>query len=434
MEVYCDLAGIKADSLKKVATPGMDDHQLKPEDFETEGSLSKDAAKIIMKALYGARLVRFELLWPICSSARNVSKWTRACDKRLHRLMCYIHHTPEHSLESYVGDNAEDCHPVLFSDADFAGDIIQAKSTSGLYLAIVGPNTFAPVTASCKKQTCVSHSSTESEIVAAEQGIRCEGLQVLAFWELVTELLGSKADQKAEMQKQEKIAKPGALEINPYSERFDPGKYFAYTRKTKTSTVLVVAEDNEAVIKNVKKARSMSLRHLPRTHRIDVNWFFESMLQPTSTHALCQYQTTVCRSHDQVDQLPSNLGASARHYADSRWHHKPCRHCGVLCASCRATRPSTAYPLGVLLFLWFQHHWRTGGILPVQMELSEPEISENLCSTLRLVWKIYNSVSRLGSHNYTELPPWLIRCSTLTRLDRWIRRSQGACASFRRKL
>ena len=218
VEVYCDLAGIKADSLKKVATPGMDDHQLKPEDFETEGSLSKDAPKIIMKALYGARLVRFELLWPICSSARNVSKWTRACDKRLHRLMCYIHHTPEHSLESYVGDNAEDCHPVLFSDADFAGDIIQAKSTSGLYLAIVGPNTFAPVTASCKKQTCVSHSSTESEIVAAEQGIRCEGLQVLAFWELVTELLGSKADHKAEMQKLEKIAKPGALEINPYSE------------------------------------------------------------------------------------------------------------------------------------------------------------------------------------------------------------------------
>ena len=65
VEVYCDLAGIKADSLKKVATPGMDDHQLKPEDFETEGSLSKDAAKIIMKALCGARLVRFELLWPI---------------------------------------------------------------------------------------------------------------------------------------------------------------------------------------------------------------------------------------------------------------------------------------------------------------------------------------------------------------------------------
>ena len=176
VEVYCELAKVDPNTLKKVATPGLDDHQLKPEDFETEGLLSKDAAKIIMKALYGARLVRYELLWPICSSARLVSKWTVACDKRLHRLMSYIHWTEDHSLESFVGDDAQHCHPVLYSDADYAGDTQTAKSTSGCYLAIVGPNTFAPITASCIKQTCVSHSSTESEIVAAEQAIRKEGL------------------------------------------------------------------------------------------------------------------------------------------------------------------------------------------------------------------------------------------------------------------
>jgi len=254
----------------------MDDHQLKPEDFEQEGNLSKDAAKIIMKALYGARLVRFELLWPICSSARQVTKWTRACDKRLHRLMCYIHHTEDHSLESFVGDDAQHCHPVLFSDADFAGDLVTAKSTSGCYLAIVGPNTFAPITASCKKQTCVSHSSTESEIVAAEQGIRMEGLQALAFWELVTELLGTQPTQPAETQK----VVPKSIETDPYSEQFDPGKYFAYTRKPRQTTVLIIAEDNEAVIKIVKKARSMALRHLPRTHRIDVQWLFEVCANP----------------------------------------------------------------------------------------------------------------------------------------------------------
>jgi hypothetical protein len=186
--------------------------------------------------------------------------------------MCYIHHTPEHSLESFVGDDAQRCHPVLFSDADFAGDMVTAKSTSGCYLAIVGPNTFAPITASCKKQTCVSHSSTESEIVAAEQGIRCEGLQALAFWELVTDLLGTQPRKPAETHKQNtKTATPGSIELNPYSEQFNPGKYFAYTRKPTTTTVLVIAEDNEAVINIIKKARSMALRHLPRTHRIDVH-------------------------------------------------------------------------------------------------------------------------------------------------------------------
>jgi hypothetical protein len=189
--------------------------------------------------------------------------------------MCYIHHTPNDSLESFVGDKAEDCHPMLFSDADFAGDQVTAKSTSGLYLAIVGPNTYAPITASCKKQTCVSHSSTESEIVAAEQGIRCEGLQALTFWENVVALLSDKPVQLAETP-----AQPNALELNPYSERFDPGKYFAYTQKAAQTTVLIVAEDNEAVIKIIAKGRSMALRHLPRTHRIDIHWLIEVCANP----------------------------------------------------------------------------------------------------------------------------------------------------------
>ena len=124
----------------------------------------------------------------ICSIARQLARWMRACGKRLHRLVSYVHHTQEHSLESFVGDKPEDCHVVLFTDADFAGDVKSSKSTSGAYLCIAGPNTFAPVTAICKKQTCVSHSSTESEIVAAEHSVRTEGLQALTFWEYVVRL------------------------------------------------------------------------------------------------------------------------------------------------------------------------------------------------------------------------------------------------------
>ena len=57
-------------------------------------------------------------------------------------------------------------------------------------------------------------------------------------------------------------------------------KYFAYTRKPEQSTHLIIAEDNEAVIKLVKEARSMALRHLPRTHRIDLQWVFEVCSHP----------------------------------------------------------------------------------------------------------------------------------------------------------
>ena len=82
---------------------------------------------------------------------------------------------------------------MLYTDADFAGDKVTSKSTSGCYVAISGPNTFAPITAMCKKQGCVSHSSTESGIVAAEYAIRTEGLQILTFWEHVTQLMSSKS-------------------------------------------------------------------------------------------------------------------------------------------------------------------------------------------------------------------------------------------------
>ena len=55
VDVYCDLAKVKRESLRKATTPSIDAHQIKPEDFEQEGFLTKDAAKIVMKALYGAR-------------------------------------------------------------------------------------------------------------------------------------------------------------------------------------------------------------------------------------------------------------------------------------------------------------------------------------------------------------------------------------------
>ena len=178
--------------------------------MEAEGFLHKDAAKVILNVLYGARLVRYKLLWPICT--REETRWPRACDKRLHRRMCYIHRTPDHSLESFVGDRMGHCHPVLFSDADYAGDIFTAKSTSGFYWAIVGPNKFASIAASCKKQTCVSRFSAESGIVAAEQGVRTQGLAALAFWELATELLRTdRPDEKVETL----CATPNAIEMNP---------------------------------------------------------------------------------------------------------------------------------------------------------------------------------------------------------------------------
>lgn len=42
---------------------------------------------------------------------------------------------------------------------------------------------------------------------------------------------------------------------------------------------LAICEDNEAVIKMTKKARSPNMRHCARTQRVDLDWLFERLLQ-----------------------------------------------------------------------------------------------------------------------------------------------------------
>ena len=82
----------------------------------------------------------------------------------------------------------EDVQLVLFSDASFAGDVEDSKSTSGAFLALAGPNTFVPITWFCKKQGAVSHSSIEAEIIALETGLRLEGIPLLMFLDLLLDI------------------------------------------------------------------------------------------------------------------------------------------------------------------------------------------------------------------------------------------------------
>ena len=43
----------------------------------------------------------------------------------------------------------------------------------------------------CKKQTAVSHSSTESEIISFDTGLRLDGLPALELWDLIVSVLGN---------------------------------------------------------------------------------------------------------------------------------------------------------------------------------------------------------------------------------------------------
>ena len=43
----------------------------------------------------------------------------------------------------------------------------------------------------CKKQTSVSHTSTESEIISLDAGLRLDGISALDLWDLIVAVLGN---------------------------------------------------------------------------------------------------------------------------------------------------------------------------------------------------------------------------------------------------
>ena len=120
-------------------------HHFKEEKTKSVGELSNICSQIVLKCLYLARIGRPDILWSVNKLARSITKWTKACDKRLNRLISYIHHTSEYKQYCHVGNTAKQCRLGLFQDSDFAGDLEDSKSTSGGTLCVFGSHTFVPI-------------------------------------------------------------------------------------------------------------------------------------------------------------------------------------------------------------------------------------------------------------------------------------------------
>ena len=115
---------------------------------------------------------------------------------------------------------------AVFSDADFAGDRKDFKSTSGVFVAIVGPQSFFPLGWGSRKQTCASHSSVEAEIVAADEALRLEGIPALDLW---TKVLGR-------------------------------------------TPIIMLYEDSQATSRIIQTGKYPKLRHVQRLHGVNISW------------------------------------------------------------------------------------------------------------------------------------------------------------------
>ena len=135
----------------------MDDHQFKEDEVGSVEELSTVCSRIVLKCLFLVRIGRPDIiLWSVNKFARAVTKWKEACDKRSARLISYIHlNTGNIVMWETQHHNADkDCFKNL--------NLQETWKTQNR------PREFVSISWMCKKQTLVSHSSTEAEVISLD--------------------------------------------------------------------------------------------------------------------------------------------------------------------------------------------------------------------------------------------------------------------------
>ena len=276
VERYCELANKTTQQLYKVSTPCIDDHHFKEEEMKSVGELSHVCSQIVLKCLYLARIGRPDILWSVNKLARSITKWTKACDKRLNRLISYIHHTCEYKQYCHVGNTAKQCRLGLFQDSDFAGDLEDSKSTSGGTLCVFGSHTFVPISLVCEKQTSVSHSSTEAKI--------CFLMQVYAWTEFRAWLVGF-GDWNISFRTEQDWTTQGRVSVRPVAchqakhaqphpsqaHQCHSNKHWSHSIEHNTMHFEWGGDQNDCE----RSKCHTTIRHVSRTHKVALVWLFD---------------------------------------------------------------------------------------------------------------------------------------------------------------
>ncbi len=166
------------------------------------------------------------------------------------------------------------------------------KSTSGGTLCVFRSHTFVPISWMCKKQTCFSHSSMESEIISWDAGLRLDGIPALDLWDLIVAVPGNTNQNRFEQgdlvkNKREVCSPPHPInkckqsQINVMENiDFIPSN----VNSSRQEALLYVFEDNEAGIKMNINGRSPTMRHVSRTHRVALDWLFDRINLESKIH------------------------------------------------------------------------------------------------------------------------------------------------------
>ena len=139
----------------------------------------------------------------------------------------------------------------------------------------------------CKNQTSVSHSSTESDIISLDAGLRMDGLPALdhgMWWfqccvrqtapkHQLTHHLETDVRQGNSSRNHESVQKQKGNRAVKHLSHVD--HFPTNTHSSQSESQLYIFGDNEAVIKMIIKGRSPTMRHVWRTHRVALDWLFD---------------------------------------------------------------------------------------------------------------------------------------------------------------
>ena len=156
-------------------------------------------------------------------------------------------------------------------------------------MCVFESHTFVPVSWMCKKQTSVSHSSTESEIISLDAGLRLDGIPALDLWDLIVLVLGNNHDRTEQpVVGRDTSHAPSQQSRGMFNVLNNVDRVPSNVQFLHQEALLYVFEDNEAVIKMIKKGRSRTMRHVSRTHRVALDWLFDRInldpQNPNQTH------------------------------------------------------------------------------------------------------------------------------------------------------
>ena len=127
----------------------------------------------------------------------------------------------------------------------------------------------------CKKQTSVSHSSTESEIISLDAGLRMDGIPALDLWDLIVTVLHGNTNQSKQVQGNLSTSLMRKQISGMSDDLYSVDFVSSNAHSSRKEAMLYIFEDNETVIKMIIKGRSPTMRHVSRTHRVALDWLFD---------------------------------------------------------------------------------------------------------------------------------------------------------------